>query len=323
MVLNEDRSIPAWAGERLSRTAMASRNCEVGILFGDVAGSTRLYEMLGDRAALATIETCLSLMGGAVAANGGSVVKTIGDELMAAFPRASATYQAAIEMQRKLEEMPPLPGPRGPVKLFVRIGFHFGPAIEDRRDYFGDTVNVAARMVGLAKGGQIITTADTLALLAPGERGPTRDLQEIAVKGKAEGVRTSEVLWQESSERTTLFIPGLGAPAAPKRVRLSLGSSEREWQFEDGADAIALGRDPSCAVVVNHSGASRIHATIERRRDKWVLIDHSTNGTFVTIGTEPELRLHREEVILRGTGVISFGQSANHSGSESLRFALA
>lgn len=74
--------------------------------------------------------------------------------------------------------------------------------------------------------------------------------------------------------------------------------------------------------MINHSGASRIHATIERRRDKWVLIDHSTNGTFVTFAGERELRLHREELILRGDGIISFGQSAGHGGAESLRFAL-
>lgn len=223
-----------------------------------------------------------------------------------------------------MEEAPPLTSRRGQIKLLLRVGFHFGSAIEDRGDFFGDTVNVAARMVGLAKGGQIITTAETLELVPPVQRGSTRDLQEIAVKGKAEGVRTIEVLWQESSERTTLFIPGLGAPAAaPRRVRLSLGNHERRWDFESGDDSIALGRDPSCAVVVNHSGASRIHATIERRIDKWVLIDHSTNGTFVTFAGERELRLHREELILRGDGVISFGQSADHSGAESLRFALS
>lgn len=321
-MLKQACSSASFFGERLSRAAMTDRVREVGILFGDVAGSTRLYDTLGDRAALAAIDACLRIVSDAVLAHGGTIVKTIGDELMAAFPRADATHAAAVEIQQRMDTMPALPSARGPIKLFLRVGFHFGPAIEDRSDFFGDTVNLAARMVGLARGGQIITTAETLALVPAAQRGPTRDLQEIAVRGKAGGVRTIEVLWQESSERTTLFIPGIGAPAPPKRARLSLGNRERHWDFDDGQDSIALGRDPSCAVVVNHSGASRIHATIERRRDKWVLIDHSTNGTFVTFAGERELRLHREELILRGDGVISFGQSADHGGAESLRFAL-
>jgi adenylate cyclase len=302
---------------------MTSQFCEVGILFGDVAGSTRLYDAFGDRAALSAIDGCLRLISESVIAHGGVVVKTIGDELMAAFSRPSATYAAAIDIQRKMDLMAPLAGPRGHTKLQLRVGFHFGPALEDKADFFGDTVNVAARMVGIAKGGQIITTAEMIDLLSPAQRGTTRELDVLPVKGKASGVRVVEVLWQESSGMTTMFNIRRfdeAETAGAKQLRFKQG--ERDWLFDNGHDSVALGREATNDVVVANSGASRNHATVERRRDKWVLIDHSTNGTFVTFSGEEEIRLYREELILRGAGLISFGRPASGAPADCIRFAL-
>ena len=67
--------------------------------------------------------------------------------------------------------------------------------------------------------------------------------------------------------------------------------------------------------------ASRLHARIERRRDKFVLIDQSTNGTYVTLEGEKEILLRREELILRGRGHISFGHTYQPEPAEVLRFA--
>ena len=134
----------------------ATRN--LAIMFADVSGSTTLYEKLGDRAALAAVESVLEILKRTVAANHGRVVKTIGDEVMAVFETADAAFQAAVDMQTKTDELPAISG----VKLGIRIGFHAGPAIEERNDVFGDAVNTAARMAGLAKSGQIITSGPTV-----------------------------------------------------------------------------------------------------------------------------------------------------------------
>jgi hypothetical protein len=74
-----------------------------------------------------------------------------------------------------------------------------------------------------------------------------------------------------------------------------------------GRELIKLGRENSCDVVIVDRKASREHARIERRRDKFVLVDVSSNGTFVTFQGEPEMAVKREEVLLRGRGSISFG----------------
>ena len=80
-------------------------HCEVGILFADIAGSTRIYEMLGDARAHAIVTDCLRATAAIVASHGGIVVKTIGDELMAAFQQPVSMYTAAVSIQRKITQM--------------------------------------------------------------------------------------------------------------------------------------------------------------------------------------------------------------------------
>ena len=107
-----------------------------GIVFADIAGSTRLYELMGDAAALSVINTCMAAMGESVAAHRGEVVKTIGDEVMAAFPAPDATFSAAIDMRRRIMNLPPIDAGGRQLRLRVRIGLHFGPALRREGDYF-------------------------------------------------------------------------------------------------------------------------------------------------------------------------------------------
>jgi len=90
---------------------------------------------------------------------------------------------------------------------------------------------------------------------------------------------------------------------------------------KDGQPAVTLGRDPQCDVVITDKMASRMHARIERRRDKFVIVDQSSNGTYVTVDGEREILLRREELILRGKGHISFGHAHQPgTGDAVLRF---
>jgi class 3 adenylate cyclase len=295
--------------QRGGRRDMTERG--VGILFSDVAGSTRLYEVLGDRAALAAVERCLELASRTAVDYGGTIIRMIGDELMISFAEARAMFDAAVAMQRSIAMWPPLNTPHGDLRLRLRIGFEFGPAIVTSADIFGTTVNMAARMVGFARAGQIITTGSCAALVSPAHGACTRSLDLFPVKGLSGEVQIVEVLWQQTPDMTV--IPGLGhrAVALSQSGRLRLCHRGREWVFAGNGEAIALGREPGNHIVVEDLCASRKHATVERRRDKWVLVDHSTNGTFVTFDGEPELSIRHEELLLRGAGTISLGRSAD------------
>jgi predicted component of type VI protein secretion system len=86
--------------------------------------------------------------------------------------------------------------------------------------------------------------------------------------------------------------------------------------------ALSMGRDASVEIVVRDRRASRNHARIERRGEKFVLTDQSTNGTYVTFAGEPELFLRREEVVLRGRGSICFAASGSSNEADCAEFEL-
>ena len=283
------------------------------VLFADVSGSTRLYEKLGNATALDAVGRCLDVVRAACEGRGGRVVKTIGDELMTVFRSLDDTVEAAAEAQAKLSELEPVGG----LRLAMRMGFEYGPAIEADGDVYGDSVNVAARMVGLAKAGQVITSSETVAALSPWLRGRFRELDSLTIKGKAEDIRICELLWQESADELTAL--STRPTSQPAKIWLRLG--EREIQLTESQGALTLGRDLQCDVVIGDRMASRLHARIERRRDKFVLVDQSSNGTYVTVDGEKEILVRREELVLRGRGQITFGHGAQTSGGDVLTFS--
>ena len=273
------------------------------VLFADLSGSTKLYESAGDAAAMEAVERCLGLLRQATESSGGRVVKTIGDEVMALFASADAAASAAAEMQSAIATLPAV----GDTSLGVRIGFQFGPVMQREGDVYGDTVNLAARLVGVAVKGQIITSSETMAMLGPLFRRWTRRLYSIQVKGKANEVELCELLWNQSAENTTLAAERSQPGPRPVALRLRYRGAERA--LRRNPDSLTLGRDLGAGMVISDNMASRMHCTIERRQDKYVLADHSSNGTYVTVEGEAEVVLRREEHVLRKHGWIAFGQS--------------
>jgi class 3 adenylate cyclase len=167
---------------------------QVTILFTDLRGSTALYEQIGDAAAFNLVREHFAVLGKAVRDANGAVIKTIGDAVMAAFADPADAVRAALAMReevaaldRRLTAERGLPGEA----LVVKVGLHMGPSIavnlNDRLDYFGTTVNMAARLQGQSEGGDIVLSravADDPAvrpLLAP---LATRD-ETVTLKGFA------------------------------------------------------------------------------------------------------------------------------------------
>lgn len=128
-------------------------------LFTDLRGSTALYERVGDLSAFDLVRTHFRVLHEIVAAEAGAVVKTIGDAVMATFPSPDRAVAAALRMR---EAMLQLNAERGSEDLLLKIGIHEGPCLavnmNDRQDYFGQTVNIASRVQELAEPHVILTT---------------------------------------------------------------------------------------------------------------------------------------------------------------------
>ncbi len=282
---------------------LGQRHAMLAVLFADVVGSTRLYDTLGDTLAKEMVDECIAAMRAVVGQYGGSVVKTLGDEVMCVLPSADLACLAAMDMQLRITALPVMAG----VQRAIRVGMHFGAVIEDKGDVFGDAVNLAARMVRLATATQIITTRSSVEQLSRALQSTTRRITRLSVKGKGDDIEICEVIWQTGDD-VTISAPSI---IVPKHASLRLRYANLEMVLEQAKVVLVIGRDPACQIVVTDRRASRHHARIERRRNKFFLIDQSTNGSFVTFVGEGEIALRREEVMLRGMGRIAFTNSTN------------
>jgi class 3 adenylate cyclase len=271
------------------------------VLFADVSGSTKLYEMVGDQAAHHAIELCVKLFSALTEQHGGRVVKTIGDEVMAIFQRPGEAAKAAVDIQLGMSDMAPV----DKVRLGVRVGLHYGPVVEREGDVFGDTVNLAARLTEMASKGQIITSLETVQMLEPIQRLDCRALYEIPVKGKDKGVAICEMMWTDTDDATQL-VSSRAATDGTDTLRLVYRS--RVVNLSQEHPSLVVGRDATADLVVPDRMASRTHCVIERRQDKFVLTDRSANGTYLSIDGDREIVLRREESLLRSHGYIALGQ---------------
>jgi adenylate cyclase len=283
---------------------MEERSRLTTVLFADVSGSTRLYETEGDAAALDAIGRCIERLSQAAESTGGRVLKTIGDEVMVLFPTPDAAASAASEMHAAVESLPPVHG----TKLGVRIGFHSGPVIQRDNDVFGDTVNLAARLVERARKGQIITSQETLQQLSPALRALSRRLYPLTTRSKADRGGLCEIEWRPPSDTATDVGPRPEVHSATAVLRLSYRGQELVRRREH--DLVVIGRDAGCGLVIASQNVSRLHCTIVRRDDRFVLRDHSTNGTFVTVNgdADVEIVLQREDMALRAHGWLALGE---------------
>ncbi len=277
------------------------------ILFADVVGSTQLYEDLGDARARETVQQCLQVMRSATEQFGGSVIKTMGDEVMATFPSADDALNAANQMQQRTGSTIRV----GSARVHIRIGGHYGPVMVDDRDIFGAAVSTANRMTSQAKADQILTTAALVEQLSPQWRALVRQIDVATPRGQSDEIMVYEVLWQP--EEATNMLPSIDAAVrglpATSRLRLRYRGHELLIGPEGKASA-TMGRADENDIVIKGNLISRVHARIELTRGRYVLVDESTNGTFIQPDGGDEQYVRRDSATLAGSGIISMGRVA-------------
>ena len=295
---------------------MAPKTQQLTIMFADISGSTRLYEIMGDAAARSKVAECLQLMTDVIHRHQGTVIKTIGDEIMCTFERAEDAGVAACEMHEAIEDDATVQSEQGPISTSIRIGMHHGPAILEGGDVFGDAVNIAARMASMAKADQIITTQDTFDEMSAILRASTRMIDRAPVKGKKNMMDIYELIWQQD-DVTRMSTGIIQQPEAPARLVLRFGATE--LTVSGDRSQVVLGRSKTADITVPETLASRQHVRIEHRRGKFFIIDQSTNGTYVS-RENGESFLRREEMPLSGSGHISLGRSFSEDPQEVVYF---
>ncbi len=295
-----------------------SKNSNLAILFADIAGSTELYDTVGDKKAQKLIATCLSALTDVTTRNLGTVVKTIGDEIMCTFPAAESAVQASTEMHQAIDKIPDIESYL-PYQPNLYIGFHFGKVIMKNNDVFGDAVNIAARIVSIAKQRQTLTTEQTIKMLPRKIQSEVRFIGKTRIKGKFGKFSLYEVIWEEEL-MTVIATSSESAIASP--ARLVLRYRAKTVEMNQTRTKITCGRQDYNDIVVEDNHVSRSHARIEYRRGKFILTDVSSNGTYVLERGEKGIYLKQDELQLDGKGMIGLGEELEFDSPKGLYYNI-
>lgn len=277
------------------------------VVFADVSGSSKLYKDVGNDEANRRIGDVVNQIMEAARQHGGTVVKTIGDEVMCHFPDANRACDAAIALQQIGEKTLPL-----------RIGMAWGSVIEKESDIFGEAVNDAAAVAKIARARQIIATEAFHQQLDGNHSPKLSRYDEVKLKGAQSATTLYRVEWE-----TQTATQGVAKQTV---IMAAIGNIQNQlivsYHLPDGkTDSITLtpknvplhiGRDNTqCLLAIDSPLASRDHCHIDYQYGKFVLTDHSTNGTYVKNAEGAQIYLRRQETPLIGKGEISLGEQGN------------
>ncbi|MBS1144706.1 MAG: Forkhead-associated [Proteobacteria bacterium] len=301
-----------------SQQTMSTTQRKLIVMFADVSGSTALFERLGDKEAMHAVERCLKRMKRSIDGYKGKTIQVVGDELLAAFDTAEDACQAAIDMQQRIADLPPVSG----LKLTIRIGLHYGEVTDDGIKLTGAAIATAARIAGIARRDQILCSSVLVKVLPQPSyisADPLPDLGTVPEDGEA--LSLFQINWPSyQGAGSSAPLSTFGHPPIVSSDRLCVRHRGKAFLLDDKTPVLTIGRDLGCKLVIDDRKASRQHARVERRGDGYYLVDTSTNGCFVTLSGRPEVMIRRHEIQLDSRGQISFGNSGNDPASEIVEF---
>jgi len=290
----------------------------LAILFADICGSNALYKKFGDVEAQRMIAQCIATMSGKISIHGGTLVKTIGDESMVTFPSAEQALNAACAMQDSVDAniLPDV------TPIHIRIGFNYGEVINESLDVFGNVVNVASRVAAKTRAGQIMTTHAVFEELPEHLQGKLRQILRAELKDKHERLAIYQVISKPGDALNTRSGIASNRKTTDHQEDLLLRNFDQLLKVNSENRQVTLGRGDTCDMPVRNDLASRLHCVIELRLGKFILVDQSSNGTYVQFGNDAEQRISQKEIILQGEGVISLGVECEDMPDEVIEFSV-
>lgn len=284
---------------------------EVTVVFADLTGSTGVFEALGNAKATQTITRLTDWMGKVCRSRRGQVVKNLGDGVLMVFSRNTDAVEAATEMQRlHTERIKTWPDK---LKMHLQVGVARGEVIEQAGDYFGDAVNVAARLSDLSGPDQILGTDAVIHGLPSDTLVRYRSLGAMDIRGRNEACMVYRVEWQNEVLSDFFTVPAGLSPTPFTKTVPQLGTIAMSWldveaSFTSEQLPIYIGRVAEAQFVINDPRVSRLHAKIMWRAGKFYLEDVSSYGTWVRFaGGNAIVALRRQECVLLVAGEIALG----------------
>ncbi len=301
------------------------------VIFADLRGSTALFENLGNTEATALVTQCVTMLDGVVVRHSGRVIKTLGDGLMAVFETALDAVEAADDMHLALElwasdttaaqALNVLIRPTTVQGLRLQVGLDHGAVVEMAGDVFGDSVNVAARLLEHAGDDETLATSNVVEALTPLQQARFRSLDRMQLRGRSEAVHVYVLETHRFTDSASTTYGDIIPAAEPGGIRLTWLDLTRV--YAGSAMPVVLGRSPQANYCINDSHVSRSHARIDWHGGSFRLNDLSYNGTYVRFSNETEIvGLRRGNCTLHGSGVIGLGASPLEVTTPTVRFEI-
>jgi class 3 adenylate cyclase len=177
---------------------MSAEIRNLAILIANISNSMRLHEDLGDAVAHAKIQSCQNIISSIADEYDGNVVSSVGDQIMCTFPSADHAANAAIMMNKVLNN-----GSHKTINVedkpvSIHVGLHYGPAIsQNRNNVYGSAVNIASRLAELAQNNYIFTSGSTVEMLSPELQELSYFVNSASIKGEKKNVELFEIYWQQ------------------------------------------------------------------------------------------------------------------------------
>ena len=297
---------------------MSENDLEVAILMADISGSSTLYDEIGDSDALRLVGICLDNMVAIVEREGGTFIRSKGDDVLAIFTDAADALEASRAMLSQQ-----MTGP----SLAIHVGATFGHVIRARDDIFGDSVNTAARLCSLAKPGELLVSDSLFERLPKAGQRRLDPLDTITFKGKGTSTRIYTLLEEGTLVRTVVSknltpVDTRNEKHATPAVTVTLRYADKTFTCPERM-ILSIGRSADNDVVIEQPWISREHAKLRVRRGKVQLTDQSSSGSFVSVQPGYEFLLKRETVLLAGSGTISPGLPPSAPEAEVIHFEVA
>jgi adenylate cyclase len=279
-------------------------------------GLPGLPELPDESEARYAIGRCESRIRRSVETYGGRLVNRNGGNLMAFFSDNTDALQSAIEMKRRIADLPPYSG----LPLTIHVGVCAGHQAKEMPYFPEDGSNAAATLAAVADPEHILLSIPKRVTSLPGLPPHSDSVPDLAIKCGNRRLGVFRVGWQEHRPAVPRAPIVPAAASGNAFDRLVLRHDGREIVLDGNRTTLTIGRHPDCALKLQNIRSSRLHGTIERRLDRFVFIDRSSNGTFVTLEDQIEFFVHRKELMLFGHGQLSLGQPSSTEGAEVLQF---
>lgn len=288
----------------------------LSVLCVDLTGGERLQERLAASEAKHAIGRCEKRISQTVEGFRGRLAKTSGSKVMAFFTDSEDALQSAVEMQRRISAFPPVSG----VALGVRVGVCVGHASNEIRFFDNVPNNAAISLSDMAEPGQVLLGVPKRAKgFEWSDDLVARSLPGVTVACGKRNLGVYEIDWRKFAVGKIKTTP---EKAGKADLELYLHFNGATVEVTRDRPLLSIGRLASCGMLLHSERCSRIHARIERRGDTFILVDQSTNGTFVTPEGGGEEGIHKRELLLSGRGKICFGESASVGNVEFASYAV-